>query len=82
MTRYTEVNRSMTEEQVALKESVHAFCKEVLRPASLELDKIPDPDDVIKKGSIFWQVMKKAYGLGYHAATIPEEHGGLGLGPL
>ncbi len=65
-----------------MKESVHTFCKEVLRPASLELDKIPDPEDVIKKDSIFWQAMKKAYGLGYHTAMIPQEHGGLGLGPL
>ncbi len=82
MPRYTETNTKITDEEVALKESVHRFCKEVLRPASLELDKIPDPENVIKQGSVFWDVMKKAYELGYHAATIPEEYGGLGLGPL
>jgi len=82
MPRYTETNISITDEQVALKESVHKFCKEVLRPASLELDRIPDPEDVISKDSVFWQAMKKAYELGYHAAIIPQEHGGRGLGAL
>ncbi|GAB4349784.1 MAG: acyl-CoA dehydrogenase family protein [Candidatus Abyssubacteria bacterium] len=82
MPRYLETNLNMTDEQVALKESIHKFCKEVLRPASIELDKLADPEDVIKKDSLFWKVMKQAYGLGYHAASILEEHGGLGFGPL
>jgi len=72
----------MTDEQAALKESIHKFCKEVLRPASVKLDKLADPEDVIKKGSIFWETMRKAYELGYHTATILEEHGGMGFGPL
>jgi alkylation response protein AidB-like acyl-CoA dehydrogenase len=82
MSRYTETNMNITDEQVALKESIHKFCKEVLRPASVELDKIADPEDVIKKDSILWKTMKQAYELGYHAASIPEEYGGLGFGPL
>ncbi|MBI5116333.1 acyl-CoA/acyl-ACP dehydrogenase [Candidatus Poribacteria bacterium] len=82
MGRYTETNLNMTDEQLALKESIHEFCKEVLRPASVQLDKIADPEDIIKKGSLLWKTMKKAYELGYHAATIAEEHGGLGFGPL
>ncbi len=80
MPRYTETDVNITDEQVALKESVHKFCKEVLRPASLALDRLPDPEDVIAKDSVFWQAMKKAYELGYHAAVIPQEHGGRGLG--
>jgi len=55
---------------------------DVLRPASLELDKIADPEDVIKKDSILWKTMKQAYELGYHASTIAEEYGGLGFGAL
>ena len=46
MPRYTEMNLQMTEEQTALKKSIHKFCKGVLRPASVELDKIADPEDV------------------------------------
>lgn len=81
MLRYTET-QNLTDEQVALKESIHKFCKEVLRPASVELDKLADPEDVIKKDSLFWKVMKQAYQLGYHAAGIEETHGGMGFGPL
>ena len=73
MSRYTETNMTITDEQVALKESIHKFCKEVLRPASVELDKIADPEDVIKKDSILWKTLKQAYELGYHTAAIPEE---------
>lgn len=82
MPRYTETTVSITDEQVALKENIHKFCKEVLRPASVQLDKIADPEDVIKKDSIFWKTMRQVYQLGYHAALITQENGGLGLGPL
>ncbi len=73
---------NMTDEQVALKDSINKFCKEVLHPASVELDKMADPEDVIKEDSILWQTMRKAYELEYHAANVPEEYGGLGFGAL
>ncbi len=79
MSRYTETCNAITDEQMALKDSIHKFCKEVIRPASLELDKIADPEDVIQKDSILWDTLKKAYELGYHAASIGEEYGGMGL---
>ena len=81
MLRYTETH-DLTDEQAALKENIHKFCRDVLRPASLELDKIADPEDVIKKDSILWKTMRQAYELGYHASTIAEEYGGLGFGAL
>jgi alkylation response protein AidB-like acyl-CoA dehydrogenase len=82
MLRYTETATNITDEQVALKESIHKFCKEVLRPASVKLDKIADPEDVIKKDSILWKTLKQAYELGYHTASLPVEVGGMGFGPL
>ena len=78
---YLDLNIELTDEQIALKEAVHKFAKEVLRPASLELDKIEDPEEVIKH-SIFWDTMKKGYELGYHTIFIPDSWGGLGLDPL
>jgi alkylation response protein AidB-like acyl-CoA dehydrogenase len=81
MLRFIETH-DLTDEQVALKENIHKFCQEVLRPASIELDKIADPEDVIKKDSVLWKAMKQAYQLGYHASGIPEEFGGMGFGPL
>ncbi|MCP4757408.1 MAG: acyl-CoA/acyl-ACP dehydrogenase [Proteobacteria bacterium] len=78
---YTELNIELTDEQEAIKLETHKFAKEVLRPASLELDKINDPEEVIKH-PLFWDTMKKGYKLGYHTIFIPDTWGGLGTDPL
>jgi len=79
---YLDLNFELTDEQIALKESVHKFAKEVLRPAAIELDKLANPADVIKKDSIYWQCMKQMKELGYHTVFFPDIYGGLGLSPL
>ena len=56
MLRFIETD-NLTDEQVALKENIHKFCQEVLRPASIELDKLHDPEDVIKKA--VWGMVPK-----------------------
>jgi alkylation response protein AidB-like acyl-CoA dehydrogenase len=81
MIKYTDLNIELTDEQIAIKEETHRFAKEVLRPASLELDKLADPADVIKS-DLFWKTMKQGYDLGYHTVFIPDTWGGLGLDPL
>jgi hypothetical protein len=48
MIGYTELNMDLTRAQEAMKEETHRFAREVLRPASLELDKLDDPEAVIK----------------------------------
>lgn len=78
---YTELNLDLTEEHRLLKNEVHRFAVEVLRPASLELDKM-SPEDVIKKGSPYWECMAQAYRNNYHTVLISDEYGGLGLDPL
>ncbi len=78
---YLELNLELTEEQEALKKEVHKFAVEVLRPASLKLDKMT-PEEVIAEGSIYWDVMKKMYELGYHTVHTPDEYGGMGLDPV
>ncbi|MBN1573238.1 MAG: acyl-CoA/acyl-ACP dehydrogenase [Deltaproteobacteria bacterium] len=78
---YLDLNIELTDEQIALKDAAHKFAKEVLRPASLELDKLENPEDVIKS-PIYWNAMKKGYELGYHTIFIPDSWGGLGLEPL
>ncbi|MGB6837661.1 MAG: acyl-CoA dehydrogenase family protein [Dehalococcoidia bacterium] len=82
MSTYLDLNKALTEEEVAVKEQTHRFAEEVLRPASIELDKIADPQEVIKEGSVFWDVFKKAYEMGHHIRGFPEELGGVSLGPL
>jgi alkylation response protein AidB-like acyl-CoA dehydrogenase len=82
MSTYLELNKQLTPEQIALKNETHRFAEEVLRPASIELDRMADPEEVINKGSVLWDVFRKAYELGHHTAGLPEELGGVNLGPL
>ncbi len=78
---YTELDLSLTEDHVALKEAVHKFSMGVLRPASLELDKMT-PEQVVEKNSLYWKCMKQMYELNYHTVLISDAYGGMGLDPL
>jgi alkylation response protein AidB-like acyl-CoA dehydrogenase len=82
MSPYLDLNKELTPTQVTLKEETHRFAAEVLRPASVELDKIADPEEVIKEGSPLWDVLKKAYNQGFHIRGFDESMGGANLGPL
>lgn len=74
-----DVDIHLTQEQISLRENVHKFAEEVLRPAAQTLDRLDDPEQVIAKDSIFWDVFRKAWRLGYHATGIPADFGGGGL---
>jgi alkylation response protein AidB-like acyl-CoA dehydrogenase len=78
---YLELNIELTDEQNAIKEQAHKFAVEVIRPAGQQLDKIADPEDVVKS-PIYWSAMKQAYKLGYHNTLMSDAYGGLGLDPL
>ncbi len=78
---YHEINSNITNDHDLLKQSVHDFAMEVLRPASIKLDQL-SPEAVIEKDSIFYDCMRRMYELGYHTAMLPAEVGGLGLDPL
>ncbi len=78
---YRELNLELTEEHELLKEEVHKFAVEVLRPASIELDRM-SPEDVIKPGSPYWECMAEMYRNNYHTVYVADEYGGLGLDPL
>jgi alkylation response protein AidB-like acyl-CoA dehydrogenase len=81
MIGYTELNMELTRAQEAMKEETHRFAREVLRPASLELDKLDDPEAVI--GSpLFRDTLKKGYQLGYHTIFLPDSYGGLATDPI
>jgi alkylation response protein AidB-like acyl-CoA dehydrogenase len=78
---YRELNTQLTDEQVSLKGNVHRFAVNVMRPAAIELDRMT-AEEVIKKGSPFWKVMKQMYEMKYHTVLVPDEYGGMGLDPL
>lgn len=79
---YIELNKQLATEEAAVKRMAHRFAADVLRPASLELDRVPDPEDVIAEGSVFWEVFREFYRRGYHAANLPEAFGGVAMSPL
>ncbi|NOY22895.1 MAG: acyl-CoA/acyl-ACP dehydrogenase [Acidobacteria bacterium] len=78
---YADLNIELAEEQEVLKKEIHKFAVEVLRPAAAELDK-KSPTEVIAPESVYWDVMRKMYQLGYHTVHTPDEYGGLGLDPV
>lgn len=77
-----EINVDLTKEHVALWKSTKEFLGKVWRPASVELDKLADPADVIAKGSVLWDVLRQSYELEYHAMSFPKEIGGLEMDAL
>lgn len=79
---YLDLDMDLTDEQIALKKSVHRFAREVLRPAAVQLDALAGPGDVLQRESIYWDVMRQMKELGYHTVFIPEHFGGMGLSPL
>lgn len=79
MEYYRELSVDLPEECESLRQSVHRFAQDVIRPAAATLDGIADPGEVIASGSPLWKVLREAYELGYHAAGISTEFGGLGL---
>jgi alkylation response protein AidB-like acyl-CoA dehydrogenase len=81
MGAYLDLDRTLSPEQATLRREVHRFSEEVLRPASLELDRLADPEDVIKESSAFWDVLRQYYERGYHRRGLPEALGGIGLAP-
>lgn len=78
---YLELNRGLTFDEANVKEQMHRFGVEVMRPAAMELDPLP-PEEVIAQGSVFWEVFRKAYGLGFHTSGLPETVGGVNMTPL
>lgn len=76
---YVELPSGLGPEEQALCSEVHRFGADVLRPASLRLDTM-SAEAVAAPGSPLWDVLHAWYGLGNHAAVLPEVHGGLDLG--
>jgi len=78
---YREMNLDLPEFHSNLKDELHKFAIEVVRPAALALDKLP-PEQVIEKGSLFWQTMARMYENDYHTIYVSDEYGGMGLDAL
>ncbi|HVA80233.1 MAG TPA: acyl-CoA dehydrogenase [Candidatus Binataceae bacterium] len=74
-----ELNVEIPKEIESMKQAVHRFAKQVVRPAAVQLDRLTDPRDVIALDSPLRSVFKQAYQLRYNVAGLPTELGGMGL---
>lgn len=77
-----EINIDLTDEHIALRNAAKKFLEEVWRPAAIELDKLPDPLDVVAEKSTLWGVLNKTWELGYHKMAFPRSLGGMELDAL
>jgi alkylation response protein AidB-like acyl-CoA dehydrogenase len=72
-----ELSTELKEEHRAVKETVHRFAEEVMRPAGIKLDRLSDPSAVIAADSAYWHVLRKYRELGLHKGSFPATFGGL-----
>jgi alkylation response protein AidB-like acyl-CoA dehydrogenase len=78
---YTELKKDLTDEQNLLKDNIHAFARDVMRPAGRALDKMT-PEETIGEGSPMWGVFRAAYEQEWHLRNFPPALGGAGLGAI
>ena len=74
---YLELDMALSDEIKAIQKEVRKFAMEVVRPAGVELDKLSEPEDVITKDSVLWEVFKGYRELELHTGGIPKELGGM-----
>ncbi len=69
-----------TPTQKQILSAAHEFGKSVVYPAETALDQIADPNDVYTD-NLFWEVMGKAFELGFPKMALSEAYGGMELDP-
>lgn len=55
----TDIEVGLTDQERAIRDSAHRFAENVMRPAGKQLDLLADPQDVIAKDSILWDVFRQ-----------------------
>jgi alkylation response protein AidB-like acyl-CoA dehydrogenase len=68
-----DIELGLTDEDREIRDTVHKFAQEVLRPAGRELDRLVDPAQVIAPDSVLWDVFKKYYTLDIHRMMYDAE---------
>ncbi|MBI5503964.1 MAG: acyl-CoA/acyl-ACP dehydrogenase [Deltaproteobacteria bacterium] len=68
----TDIEISLTDQEREIRDTVHKFAAEVMRPAGAALDKLPEPQQVIAKGSVLWEVFEKYWDLGLDALDADD----------
>jgi alkylation response protein AidB-like acyl-CoA dehydrogenase len=74
-------NFGLTDEQRQIHDTAHSFASRVLRPAGIELDRLP-AEKVIARDSLLHDVVRQARELGFMSLAGPADLGGLGAPPF
>jgi len=74
-----DIEVGLTEQELAISDTVHKFAEEVMRPAGVELDRLADPADIKRPDSVLWEVFKKHRELGL---DDPLDTADTDLGPV
>ena len=61
----------LTEEEIAVQDTVRRFAKEVMRPIGIELDKL-SPEEVIAEGSRYWEMLGQFAELGLKPSAFAD----------
>ena len=72
------VNFDLTDDQQKFIELAREFADQEIRPVETKLDKLEDPNAPFESPE-FWDVMKKAYEIGFNKMAFPEYIGGMGF---
>ena len=73
---YLDFDARMGRRLNALQETARAFGREVVRPAGIALDRLPDPADVVAENSVLWDVIRGFRERGLHRLMLPAAFGG------
>jgi alkylation response protein AidB-like acyl-CoA dehydrogenase len=68
-----DIEIGLSDEDQAIRDTAHKFAAEVLRPAGRELDRLPDPADVIAPTSVLWKVFEQYQQIGLGALNFDTE---------
>ncbi len=74
---YREIDLNVSKETLAVQKEVREFAKKVMRPVGIELDKLPDPADVVAEGSVLWDAFKAFREMDLHLTGMPKDFGGM-----
>jgi alkylation response protein AidB-like acyl-CoA dehydrogenase len=68
-----DIEIGLTDEDLAIRDTVRKFSQEVLRPAGAELDRLADPADVIAPDSVLWRVFEQYQQLGITGLQLEDQ---------
>ncbi|MGH7805457.1 MAG: acyl-CoA dehydrogenase family protein [Candidatus Binatia bacterium] len=78
---HLEYDLGLDDAQREIRDTAHRFAADVLRPASLAIDRLP-PGDVVTSGSLLEKVVRQAHEFGFTRLTGPADLGGLEAPPV